>query len=483
MARLPAADCIRLHGLPELWVIVLDQLAHDDAIRDVRAALHRHLETLLPDSTALERAQRVCLAQLAAGQVLTQLSFLTELSPILRHEPVRIALASERMAADLQARMDCAYLGVRLPRELIESTANAIKDDEAAITHLRQLVNGPLKSHAMAASLLLAVKSDWRPAWRVRILEGAYLANARWNELRLPHASLSDADLSGADLSQARLDHCLAIGAIFRQARLHAASLHRSVFERADLTQADLSAAEGQSAAFDGACLVRMNADGARFSAASFARADLTDASFRQTDLQQATFFQAKLAGTNFAGANLTGAELPGVCLRRATLAGACLRAAKMSRCDLEYMEWAGAELAQANLEQALLTGTVMPGANFQGACLSGAYLADVEWEGAVLRGADLRGASFHMGSSRSGLIFSPIACEGSRTGFYTDEFEEQAYKAPEEIRKANLCGADLRGAKIDNVDFYLVDLRGAKLDANQADHVRRCGAILCSRR
>jgi hypothetical protein len=36
-----------------------------------------------------------------------------------------------------------------------------------------------------------------------------------------------------------------------------------------------------------------------------------------------------------------------------------------------------------------------------------------------------------------------------------------------------------LRGAIIDGVDFYLVDLRGAKYDHRQAEHFRRCGAIL----
>ena len=79
-------------------------------------------------------------------------------------------------------------------------------------------------------------------------------------------------------------------------------------------------------------------------------------------------------------------------------------------------------------------------------------------------RGADLRGASFHMGSSRSGLVDSTIASLGTRTGFYTDDYNEQDFKSPEEIRKANLRGADLRGAKIDGVDFYLVDLRDAPL-------------------
>jgi hypothetical protein len=83
------------------------------------------------------------------------------------------------------------------------------------------------------------------------------------------------------------------------------------------------------------------------------------------------------------------------------------------------------------------------------------------------------------MGSSRSGLVGSPYPCHGSRTGFYTDAYDELHYKAPEEIRRANLCGADLRGADVRDVDFYLVDLRGARYDRHQAEHFRRCDAIL----
>jgi uncharacterized protein YjbI with pentapeptide repeats len=117
------------------------------------------------------------------------------------------------------------------------------------------------------------------------------------------------------------------------------------------------------------------------------------------------------------------------------------------------------------------------------GHTLRGAKLADIEWDSADLRKADLRGATFHMGSSRSGLVGSPIASKGSRTGFYTDELNEQDFKSPEEIRKANIRGADLRGAKIDGVDFYLVDLRDARFDSRQAEQFRRTGAILVTRK
>jgi uncharacterized protein YjbI with pentapeptide repeats len=108
--------------------------------------------------------------------------------------------------------------------------------------------------------------------------------------------------------------------------------------------------------------------------------------------------------------------------------------------------------------------------------------LAEIDWERADLRGADLTHCTFHLGSSRSGLVGSPIASEGSRTGFYTDEYHEQDFKAPEEIRKANLRGADLRGAELGDVDFYLVDLRDAIYTSEQENHFRRSGAILETR-
>ena len=76
-------------------------------------------------------------------------------------------------------------------------------------------------------------------------------------------------------------------------------------------------------------------------------------------------------------------------------------------------------------------------------------------------------------------LLFTPIASEGTRTGFYTDEYTEHHFQAPENVRKANLRFADLREARVEDVDFYLVDLRGALYDERQEAHFRRCRAIL----
>ena len=126
-----------------------------------------------------------------------------------------------------------------------------------------------------------------------------------------------------------------------------------------------------------------------------------------------------------------------------------------------------GANFKEANLINAWLTGSQMTAADFRRAQLRNAGLADIDWEEADFRGADLRGCSFQLGSSRSGLVGSPYPCHGSCTGFYTNDCDTQWYKAPEDIRKANLCGADLRAARY---------------DPDQAAHFRNCDAILFDR-
>jgi uncharacterized protein YjbI with pentapeptide repeats len=49
----------------------------------------------------------------------------------------------------------------------------------------------------------------------------------------------------------------------------------------------------------------------------------------------------------------------------------------------------------------------------------------------------------------------------------------------PESVRKANLRHADLRGAKLEETDFFLVDLRGARLDRDAVPRLRAMHAIL----
>jgi uncharacterized protein YjbI with pentapeptide repeats len=512
MARVRDDDHGLLGGAPELWRTVLDRLAFDDAIPDVRRALHRYLEAQLVDVDLVERARSACLnAAINSGADLTKAlvglarpGFAEGLVRVLRHPAAQLLLASERIATELHGDSDCDFLAARLPRELVQAAASLVAADARSCEHLHRLLTGPSWSHAMSASLLHAARTDWAPAPGSRpLLAGAYLDGANWPGVDLTRADLTQADLTGATLSRATLTKAVAHGINLSRALLQDATLDEIRASDAALLFADLSMASACGASFECACFAGARLDGAVLRRAYFGRANLTGATFRGADLSQVRFVSYKaslpdivwseacraaaltdtqLDRADFTDADLTEAVLWGLSLRRATWTGARFIRTKLNSCDLEGLELPGADFTEAGLSGALLTGTSMPGACFARADLCNAGLADIDWEGADLRGANLYGATFHLGSSRSGLVGSPIACEGSRTGFYTDDYDDQTYKAPEEIRKANLCGADLRGARLGDVDFYLVDLRGAIFDADQGEHLRRSGAILETR-
>jgi uncharacterized protein YjbI with pentapeptide repeats len=488
MARLQAEDRPLFAGLPDVWQVVLDLLADDESIPDARSALHVYLKAQLPDADLVERAGSACLNVLAVGSSdetqpvdrLAKEGFPKGLVRVLRHPAVQLLLASERVAANLRGDADCDYLALRLPRDLVRAIAADIAGDTRAREHLTRLLAGPPWSHAMSASILHALAIGWLPdPGCIPVLAGAYLDQAKWPLIQLPGADLRETDLSAADLRGVNLKQAVAHKINLSGALLRDAFLEGFQATEADLSEADLSSVQAAGACFDRTNLRGANLEDARLTGASFLDANLTAASCRGAELAQAILLKAIIKDADFTAANLEGACLTGVPLQQAVFAGARFSGANLVVCDLEYMELPAADFANANLEGAFLTGSSMPNADFSNACLRGTRLAEVNWESACLRGADLSGATFHMGSSRSGLIFSPIASEGSRTGFYTDDYEEQYFKAPEEVRKANLCGADLRGARLDDVDFYLVDLRGALYDANQEQHFRRCRAIL----
>jgi len=487
VSRIGEADTL-LDGIPDLWQIVLERLASDEAIPDVRTALHHYLKAHLADTDLLERARSACLNLVTAPdhigmETLTRLAkpaFIKGLLRALRHPAMRLLLAAERVAADLNGEADCDFLALRLPRELVSAVARIIAEDTRAQEHLHALLAGPSWSHAMAASLLHAAGKTWPLKEDVpAFLKGAYLSNICWRKCSLANARLNEADLSGANLERANLHDAVVERADLRGAQLTGASLERLWASEAKLDGAILPEARAAQASFEGATLRGAVLDDAMFHLAVFSRADVSRASFRGAVLSSARFIECKIEGADFTGAGLVGACMSNLPLYKACFTDANFKGAELSGCNLEEVELPRARFARANLLGALLTGSRMPDADFRAADLRDTGLAEIDWERADLRDADLRGASFHLGSTRSGLVGSPIACEGSRTGFYTDDFEEQAYKSPEEIRKANLCGADLRGAKLDGLDFYLVDLRWAVYDPDQEAHLRRCGAIL----
>jgi uncharacterized protein YjbI with pentapeptide repeats len=495
-----------LQGHPELWRHVVDVLAADEGILNIKDGLRRVVAARLPDGTARELASNWCLAILL-GNAKLGAAFRSRLEPecdfphllrLLWHVPVLLMLASERIADELRTGKTYPALEHVLARELVLECASLIRNDPIALDRLTNIIQSRSRElHPMAASLLHAADIGWHPeppetsGWRSLLprkkfvgprLHGAHLQNAKWPGIVLSHVELSHADLSGADLTGANLDDSFVNFTKLRGANLTGASLERAYAEDACLSGANLSSVRAAEACFQKVDAERACFEGAILNDASFKGAKLANARFARSNLAGADLVEADIENADFSQVNFRTARLNGLVLRLAEFRQCRFRWAQMLNCDLEGMVLPGADFRKANLTGALFTGSIMPRADFHAAKLINAGLAEIDWEHADLSGADLRGASFHMGSSRSGLVDSPFASLGTRTGFYTDDYNEQDFKSPEEIRKANLRGADLRGAKIDGVDFYLVDLRDALYDASQEQQLRSTRAILESR-
>lgn len=399
---------------------------------------------------------------------------------LLRTPQVRRMLAADALVQRLAVKTEGWWLDTHLPIGLVEECGRMARSEPRALARLEHLARVRRGAAPMAASILHASGTGWRPDGRAIFpLSGAYLARARWPKLVLPGAILEEANLAGAVLVDSILDGATLSRASLSGADLSGASLRHVYAPEARLYGAHLSRVAAECAVLIRADLRKAVVESAELRAASLKGADLRGARLRQAVLRSARLQEAQLDGADFGDADLTDADLCGLDLTAANFSGARFVVADLRNCNLEGMNLAGCRFDRADLSGALMTASVLHGAGLRRAKLRGAGLGEVDWEGADLRGADLRGACFHMGSSRSGLLFGAPPGEGSRTGFYTDEYYDQIYRAPEEIRKANLRGADLRGARIDGVDFYLVDLRGARFTADQAAYFRRCGAIL----
>jgi uncharacterized protein YjbI with pentapeptide repeats len=491
MARLQAAPDRHLpRGLPELWRVVLDCMAEDESLRCVAVALLHDLHRRLPDAGQRTLAEQFSLADQAglAAQAEKDCRALQRQSVdagalrLLRHDAVRVTLAADRLARLLESNYYLQALEQRLPLDLVRLVAKLATP--TAIQNLKSLlVKERMASHPMAASILHAADAKWNPSLLRRPnLAGAYLIGANWKGINLAAATIIECDLSGSDLTGAILNGAMASKANFARATLDRGSLIKTQAPEADFTMASLVSISGGSANFSRATFADADLTGARLIQTDLNLASLTRARLVQADLSYAILTKSHIEGADFTSSNLSWAILSGLTLRKAILAKAVFSHAFLEDCDLEGVELPTANFVEAHLQGARLTDSHMPGVDFTSADLRGARLAGIDWVGADLRKADMRACLFHLGSSRSGLVNSPIASEGSRTGFYTDEFDQQIYRTPEEIRKANLCGADLRDANLDKTDFYLVDLRGAKYTSAQFEHFRRCGAILFDR-
>jgi uncharacterized protein YjbI with pentapeptide repeats len=486
MARLKDLPSDDIDGVAGLWSLVLDEMCEHDSLATPAEALRHLLAARLGNERMRRLATDYCLAKVLPsakeGQPPEHVAGADPmLARLLEYRPVQLALAAQRIVWDLAAGDGRDHVGSRMPQELVREVASLAAVRAPVMHALRRFACGhDRRGHSTAATILHATDTGWRPEPGCKpSLTSAWLPGAKWAGVDLAGASVSSANLSGANLQGAKLDDAAAGEAKLRGACLRGASLRNVRAISANLFGADLGGACADGGHFDDADLSTADLSAGSFRKAWFTGANLTGARLVSGDFWRARFHDVNLARADLTGADLRGASLAGVDLTTTRLSGADFKGAELHDCDLSGVRMSGADFPAAELCGCDLTGSVMPGADFKRAVLRNAGLADVAWEGADLRHADLTGASFHLGSTRSGLVGSTVPCEGSRTGFYTDDYEEQYYRPPEEVRKADLRGADLRGAQVSGTDFYLVDLRGARYSGDQAAHFRRCGAIL----
>lgn len=477
---------------PQLATIVLERFCRDATLTDPNAALRMEVRERAGDERQFLEALRASLAMLRrrdsspfeAWLKPFQREMPEQLKTLLRHRDVQVPLAAEWIVTAPNLRRLNNRLSLPLPRKLIELCAQRFASRDESLETLEQLVESGRYSaaDAMAASILYSINPAWRPdstRWRRwRLVSGSF-SNAEWHEIDLAGADLTKCELTSANLASSILNSAMLGSTALDGANLNNAVLNQAYLAYANMVGASLVGASCTSTSFSRANLERADFREADLSYALLTNARLVGASLPEANLSSARLEGANLDGVDFMGADLSGAKLAHADLRTAVLDGVNFFRANLQHAQLEEVSIVAGRFYQANLSHAHLTGAQMPAADFCQARLVDAHLADVNWEGVDLRRADLRGASFHLGSSRSGLVDSPTALEGNMTGFYTDDRSELYFRQPEQIRKANLRGARLRGAQTDGVDFYLVDLRDAELDPPTETQARQTGAIL----
>lgn len=488
-------------GCPELIAFVLDRMAQEESVTSVKQSVWDVLSEHIPAGELRELAGQSCLYSLLKidnrlhkdwNKLQKNKIWKLHLKQnnqlpgkLLRHRYIQTLLAAEEFIREISNYNICQFVNpIEHPKLLFEA-ARLIESSSPAERNLSQMLSMQKSQelHPLAASLLHSTGRGWRPGRKpIPNLRGAILHGIQLAEEDLCEFDLTKAILCSANLMNAQLDGAVLVNANFDDANLSHASLVSANGELAQLHRANLKNVRGNDSWWFQADLSSADLEGAHFDNTRFSGATLSQANFTNASLRQSFFGNSQVDETNFTGADLTSADLQGLDLTHCELADACFGSAVLTGCHCEGINLLGANFENANLTNTYWTDSILPGANFQYAKLRSAGLAGIEWEQADLRGADLRQSTFHMGSSRSGLVDSFLASEGTRTGFYTDEYEEQHYKSPEEIRKANLRGADLRGANITGVDFYLVDLRDAEYDEDQKQQLEKTGAILFDR-
>ncbi|QDV45685.1 Pentapeptide repeats (8 copies) [Stieleria neptunia] len=498
MSRLKDANLRYASGSPAVWRLILDRMAADPTVSEIESIVVEEVHRRIGDqvrSRALADMMLMHSAE-AFGMLPMDSVLPTAVAQVLSEPDVAMAFTNERFiwrlrspdVGDVQALMS-----YRWPWGRLTSIAKLIdKNDQIPLHLIKAFGDGRSTSAATCATLLCLCDQQWKPSGKQICLRGGRFDNAQWAEIDLRSADLNGARFCNADLTRANFK-----GACLRSVDFSGAVL-RSVdfsqrFRKSDHHPAQrVEAGEGrhhQRKATEKAPPALLDIVTGSFRNADLSCADLSGRCFQQCDFVDADLTGVRAHGVWFEGGRIDGADFSGgdfsesqflkMDFQNATIDGSSFYGSDFVSPNLDAVTATNVSFQHCGLSHASMTASTLTACNFHDATLVNARLAEIDWQDCDLRDADLRGCTFHLGSTRCGMVDSPYPSHGTRTGFYTDDFDEQYFKSPETIRKANLCGSDLRGADITGVDFYLVDLRGAKFDPDQRKQFVASGAIL----
>ena len=475
-----ASGPLPVGGSPFVWQPILEEMVRDDALSDPREALHRVLRSQLQGVVTLFELSDLLLKQ---KQNLTfeaegDSRFTSTVGRILRRPEVRATLMIDRCVERLKNR-DVACLREWMDESIIHGIARRISNERKVVKLLETMSNSQ-DCGSIEVSLLASVKPTWKPNFRTGVsLQKGDFSGVDWSQCRF-----TDIDFSGSNLGNSNLRQCRFAKGKLTRASFYNSNLVQSTmigcdgfmidFSNADLTDAKIADLRFAKPLFQRSCLRAAHFSKMVLEEPDFSQADLTGASFIECTLDNAAFQDANVSDCRFDRSNLWRIDF-----RSANLKGAKFSGSNMESCNLEDCRFESVDFQIVNFTRALLTGSKARGVIFGGALFAHAGLADINWENCDLRESKILRVSFHLGSTRSGLVGSPYPSHGTRTGFYTDDYCDLNFKNPEAIRKASLVGCDLRGADVDSTDFYLVDMRDVRCDDSQLAHFRSCGAIL----
>ncbi len=487
----------RLTESGDLWLanrsplalsIVLEEMIKCDRIRSVEEAILQYSDSLDLTDSQRSKISYLTIQYLFDNETLASVLF--QMVPqivgrptinFLCIQPIRYAIAKRAIIRSLQTRQTPKAMNQSWPYAFVRIIADGIRDNVEVNNFLNLLANkSDFRGVANAVSLLVCNDPNWQPSRKRRLsLDNAQVSGANWKNVSAEKSSMVRINLSNANLQKVNLAKSVMTSGDFSCADLTGAQLKKIHAARADFSDATMRNVFAHSASFRKSNFENAIAEFADFSSAVFKGANLKRANFSNSKLTLVDFLECDLTDVNFSNANLQNATLDRLDLRTVDFEGANLVKCAMSKCDMEGMQINDVVFDQSWLNDTILTGTRFRNVSLSGCRFHNSKLADVDWEGCDLRGAYFVNTHFLMGSTRCGKVNSPFPSHGTRTGFYTDEYDEQYFKRPEEIRKANLCDCDLTGARVTKSDFYLVDLRGAIYDDKQREHFQRCGAIM----